>query len=53
MIGDWGKRAGRGEGGRGRGKSVQVDEFAFVVFHDCCGFGGLFGRELLLVVASA
>lgn len=46
-----GKRARR-EGGKVRGVCVdlQVDEFAFVVFHDCCvgvGLGDVGGGRFL------
>lgn len=31
----------------GEGMDLQVDELAFVVFHDCCGFWGFRGRGFL------
>ena len=30
---------------------LQVDEFAFVVFHDCCGFGNMGGGRFVIAIA--
>lgn len=47
--GDWGNgcRMGRVV----EGWDVQVNEFAFVVFHVCCGFGR-FGEEGFLIASA-
>lgn len=43
-------REGRRERGRGGVGNVQVDELAFVVFHDCGLFGSFGGEECLCVL---
>lgn len=47
--GDWGN--GWWVGRVVEGRDVQVNEFAFVVFHVCCGFGR-FGEERYLIASA-